>query len=106
MGLALQRAATAAVVLHVAISCPLVAQSLGMQIIEAAAGILILIGLWTPVVGAAIAVRGLWTFFFGGGDAMASLFIATLGATLAMIGPGAWSVDARLFGRRQLKRLS
>jgi len=26
--------------------------------------------------------------------------LATLGATLAMVGPGAWSIDARLFGRK------
>jgi putative oxidoreductase len=28
--------------------------------------------------------------------------LAILGLTLAMIGPGAWSADARLFGRRHI----
>jgi uncharacterized membrane protein YphA (DoxX/SURF4 family) len=30
------------------------------------------------------------------------LVLAILGLSLAMIGPGAWSVDARLFGRKQI----
>jgi hypothetical protein len=28
---------------------------------------------------------------------------ATIGAALAMIGPGAWSLDARLFGRKRIE---
>jgi len=31
------------------------------------------------------------------------LMLATLGATMAMIGPGAWSIDARLFGRKHFE---
>ena len=31
------------------------------------------------------------------------LALAVLGASLAMIGPGAWSLDARLFGRKQIE---
>jgi len=27
---------------------------------------------------------------------------AVLGAALAMVGPGAWSIDARLFGRKHI----
>jgi putative oxidoreductase len=29
--------------------------------------------------------------------------LATSGATLAMTGPGAWSMDARLFGRKHFE---
>jgi hypothetical protein len=32
-----------------------------------------------------------------------SPMLAILGASLAMIGPGAWSVDARLFGRKHIE---
>jgi len=28
--------------------------------------------------------------------------LAALGAALAMVGPGAWSIDARLFGRKRI----
>jgi len=33
-----------------------------------------------------------------------AVVLAVLGVSLAMIGPGAWSVDARLFGRKQIGR--
>jgi len=60
---------------------------------------LVLVGLWTPVVGAVIAASELWIVISGGGDPSIPIVLATLGATLAMIGPGAWSIDAHLFGR-------
>ena len=103
----LQRIVTAAVLVHgVVMHVHATSQvgSVGPQIIDAGAGILLLFGLWTPVVGAIVAGRELWVVF-SGGDLWMPLVLATLGATLAMIGPGAWSVDARLFGRRQIKRL-
>ena len=78
---------------------------IGAQIIDVAAGLLLLIGLWTPVVGVLVAAHELWSVFTGTGDPWMSLVLATLGATLAMIGPGAWSIDARLFGRKHIKRL-
>lgn len=31
-----------------------------------------------------------------------AIILATLGVSLAMIGPGAWSIDARLYGRKQI----
>jgi hypothetical protein len=30
------------------------------------------------------------------------ILLGTLGAALAMLGPGAWSIDARLFGRKYI----
>ena len=73
------------------------------QIIGAGAGILLLVGLWTPVVGAVVAGVEVWIAFSGAGDPWKALILATLGATLAMIGPGAWSIDARLFGRKHIE---
>jgi putative oxidoreductase len=80
------------------------ALSIGPQIIDAGMGILLLVGLWTPVVGTAVAVRELW-IALANSDPWTHVLLATLGATLALIGPGAWSFDARLFGRREIKRL-
>jgi len=65
-------------------------------------GLLLLAGLWTPVVGVLIAAAELWIVLAGGSDIWASLLLAILGGTLAMIGPGAWSLDARLFGRKHI----
>ena len=78
--------------------------SVGPLIMDGGTAILLLFGFWTPVVGAFVACRELW-IVLSGGDPLMPLVLATLGATLAMIGPGAWSMDARLFGRKQIKRL-
>jgi putative oxidoreductase len=72
------------------------------QIIGGFAGILLLLGLWTPVVGILIAVVELWIAMIHAGDPWISIILATLGATAAMIGPGECSLDARLYGRKHL----
>lgn len=36
-----------------------------------------------------------------GQSALIHVFLAVLAVGLAMLGPGAWSVDARLFGRKR-----
>ena len=72
------------------------------QLVGALAGILLLVGFWTPVVGASIALIELWLAINHVGDPWVSISLLTLGATIAMIGPGAWSLDARLFGRKHI----
>ena len=64
-------------------------------------GILLLAGLWTPVAGTLVAAEALWNVF-SSGHPWRWIMLATLGAALALIGPGAWSIDARLYGRKQL----
>jgi len=49
-----------------------------------------------------IAVAEAWVAYFSA-RAGIPIVLATLGATLAMIGPGAWSIDARLFGRKHIE---
>jgi uncharacterized membrane protein YphA (DoxX/SURF4 family) len=72
------------------------------KLLAVGAGTLLLAGLWTPVSGTLAAVLELWVAFSGAGDLRAVLLLAALGAALAMLGPGAWSVDARLFGRKRI----
>jgi putative oxidoreductase len=72
------------------------------HIIGACAGMLFLVGLWTPFVGTLIAVAELWIVMSSLNDPWISIMLATFGGTVAMLGPGAFSVDARLFGRRHL----
>ena len=72
------------------------------HLITAAAGILLLFGLWTPICGSLIAAVELWIAFSHAGGGI-SIILAALGATLAMIGPGAWSIDAWLFGRKHFE---
>ena len=73
------------------------------RIIGAMLGLFILAGLWTPLAGSLIVIVEVWTALTGAGDE-SSLILATLAGTLAMIGPGAWSIDARLFGRKHISR--
>jgi putative oxidoreductase len=72
------------------------------HIIGACAAMLFLVGLWTPFVGTLIAVVELWIAVIHFSDPWISIVLATIGGTSAMLGPGAFSVDARLFGRRRL----
>ena len=73
------------------------------HLIGAVAGLLLLVGLWTPVIGALVAIVELWIVFLHTGDPWIPGISAVLGAILAMIGPGAWSVDAHLFGRKHIE---
>jgi hypothetical protein len=73
------------------------------DMIGAAVGILLLLGLWTPVVGILVAVVQMWIILSRCADPWIPSMLAILGATLAMIGPGAWSIDARLFGRKHIE---
>ena len=75
--------------------------------IEAAGGIFLIAGLWTPVMGVLIALDELWIAFSLNSSQPDSrlihIFLAVLTAGVAMLGPGAWSIDARLFGRKRFK---
>ena len=42
------------------------------------------------------------TAFSRTGDPWALILLAAVGVALAMLGPGAWSIDALLFGRRRM----
>jgi hypothetical protein len=59
-------------------------------------------GLWTPVAGAAQAIMEVWVVFSQGGGAATHLPFAALGISLVLLEPGAWSVDARIFGRKRI----
>jgi uncharacterized membrane protein YphA (DoxX/SURF4 family) len=61
------------------------------------AGLLLFVGLWTPIAGALVAIIALWNTFSQPGDPWPNILLGTLGAALALLGPGAWSVDAHLF---------
>ena len=104
-GLLLQRVLTGAALIHCAIvyvTAPSHVVSIVPQIIAACGGILLLVGLWTPLVGALVAILELWIAFSYPGDPWNRVMLAALCASLAMVGPGAWSIDARLFGRKRI----
>jgi uncharacterized membrane protein YphA (DoxX/SURF4 family) len=65
-------------------------------------GLLLLAGLWTSVSGMLVAILELLNTFLEPGDLSTKILLATLGLGLALLGPGAWSVDARLFGWKRI----
>jgi hypothetical protein len=69
----------------------------------AASGLLLIAGLWTPLAGAVVAVLELSYLLTTGPDRLACLLAGTVGGALAMLGPGRWSVDARLFGWKRIE---
>jgi len=70
--------------------------------VGAGAGILLLGGIWTPIAGALVAVLALWQAFSHPENPWSCIMLGTLGAALALLGPGGWSVDARLFGWKRI----
>ena len=69
----------------------------------AGSGILLLLGLWTPIAGTLVALIAIGRALMLPGDFLVSVLMGTIGAALAMLGPGLWSVDARLFGWKRLE---
>ena len=70
--------------------------------IAAVGGALLLLGLWTPISGGITALLEVWIAFRMGDSREAHLLAAAVAGALGLLGPGAWSVDARLFGRRRI----
>jgi uncharacterized membrane protein YphA (DoxX/SURF4 family) len=77
-------------------------QSAVVELAATIAGALLCVGLWTPVAGCMVAAFALWALIVNSGDAWISILLGAMGAALAMIGPGVWSLDARLFGWRRI----
>jgi len=64
--------------------------------------ILLIIGLWTPIAGILMAVLQVQNFLHST-DPCLYFRLGLFATALAMVGPGAWSVDARLFGWKRLE---
>lgn len=109
VGLVLLRLLTGAALIHFGISSiregppPL---TVTMQVIGIATAAFLLVGMFTPVAGVLAAAAKVWIaiarFSSHSDDPWVALSQAILAAALAMIGPGAWSIDARRYGRKHI----
>ena len=74
-----------------------------LAVLGIGAGLLLLMGLWTPVVATLVAAIQLWKIYWQLGDPWIYLLLATIAAGIAMLGPGFWSVDSRLYGWKRIE---
>lgn len=74
-----------------------------LYVLKIGIGLLFVIGLWTPVAGTMLAILALWHGFHHATNPWTSVLMGILGAGLALLGPGVWSVDARLFGWKRIR---
>jgi putative oxidoreductase len=73
-----------------------------LDILTIADGVLVMVGLWTPVAGSLVVILAAWSIFAQHANLYSTVLSAVIGAGLALIGPGAWSLDARLFGWKRI----
>jgi uncharacterized membrane protein YphA (DoxX/SURF4 family) len=64
---------------------------------------LLIVGLFTPYAAAVQACLEGWKAMCGDGPASGHVVLMIVAVSLALLGPGAWSIDARIFGRKRLK---
>ena len=105
VGLLLLRAAAAAALIAPAVHMAEGAASdVGVvaSVLSAADGLLLGVGLWTPVAGAIGALMAL-LHAASSAPSAGDLMLAPVSAALALLGPGAWSIDARLFGWKRIE---
>jgi len=67
-----------------------------------AVALMLWIGLATPVAGIVEAAIQVGMMILDKRYDSSSMVAAALGFALAMLGPGAWSLDARVFGRKRI----
>jgi len=77
-------------------------EGLVVYLAAATGGIFLAIGLWTPLAATAVAIVEIWRIISQGGDRWLNVLLAAQCVALALLGPGAWSVDARLFGWKRI----
>ena len=73
-----------------------------LAVVAVVAGLLLVAGLWTSIAGPVAAVAGVWHGLPQPSVALADVLWAATVVALALIGPGAYSFDARLFGWQRI----
>jgi len=77
-------------------------QVIALAVLASALGLLLLVGLWAPVAGTLVAALEFCTIPWEHAALSTHIFMATMAAALALVGPGFWSVDRRLYGWKRI----
>lgn len=73
----------------------------GLGWVQLLTGSLLIAGLWTPAMGVCAALLGIGSAFLDGRWEL-HIVQASIALGLVGLGPGAWSIDARLYGRKHI----
>jgi putative oxidoreductase len=65
------------------------------------AGILLILGLWTPIAGTLVILVEVCFLLLGTTHAQNNILLGALGGALAVLGPGNRSIDALRYGRKR-----
>ena len=102
-GLLIQRLLIGAILLHGTFPQPAANPHFSTVVLPLTASVLLIIGLGTPYIGFLVAATQIWLAFARAADPWSAIILSSLAISLAMIGPGAWSMDARFFGRKHFE---
>jgi putative oxidoreductase len=76
--------------------------AVAVQLAAALAGIFLAVGLWTPAAGFVVLACEFWMATTASADLQQRAVLGGIAAALAMLGPGAVSLDNLLFGRKRV----
>ncbi len=78
------------------------AMSLILSVLAIGDGAMLVAGLWTPLAGILAAAVSIIDIVFRHQNPGPSILLVAMGAGLALVGPGALSIDAWIFGLRKI----